>query len=195
MRLCIIGGPKTGKTTLAAELAASRGPLAVGTAEGAFRVRSSDEAMHLGWSEASAEVALWLDNAGPWIVEGVAVPRALRKWLAAHAEGKPCDIVLVLTTAHIELSKGQAAMGKGVATVWAEVLPELRRRGVEVMDVEAVRAEVARSLEAAAVDGDGPIALEELVGAEGAARSREAAAAITAILDEAEVPAGAEGAR
>ena len=195
MRLCIIGGPKTGKTTLAAELAASPGPLAVGTAGSAFRVRCSDEAMHLGWSEASAEVALWLDNAGPWIVEGVAVPRALRKWLAAHAEGKPCDIVLVLTTAHVELSKGQAAMGKGVATVWAEVLPELRRRGVEVMDVEAVRAEVARNLEAATMGGDGPIALEELVGAEGAARSREAAAAITAILDEAEAPVGAEGAR
>ena len=32
------------------------------------------------WSAASAEVARWLDDEGPWIIEGVAMSRALRKW-------------------------------------------------------------------------------------------------------------------
>lgn len=122
-RLLITGGPRTGKTTRASDEARARGCIA----------RHTDDliASH-GWSEASEEVATWFDAPGPWIIEGVTVPRALRKWLRAHPEGAPCDRILVLRVPHAFLSPGQAAMAKGVATVWDEVEDELAARGVAI---------------------------------------------------------------
>lgn len=119
-RICIAGGPRTGKTTLSTSL-------------GVARVRHTDDLMHLGWSEASAAAALWLDAPGPWIVEGVAAVRALRKWLAAHPEGKPCDVAYWLDEPVVPTSSGQRAMAKGCATVWDEIEAELRARGVEIV--------------------------------------------------------------
>lgn len=114
MRIAITGGPRTGKTALA-------GPNA----------RSTDEAMGLGWSEASEHCASWFDDGGPSVVEGVAVPRALRKWLATNT-GRPCDEVVVLTEPRVARSNGQITMAKGVETVMREIEPELKRRGVKV---------------------------------------------------------------
>lgn len=122
MILAIAGGPRTGKTTLATELA-----LRSGTA-----LLSTDALIGLGWSEASQAVAAQLLTASAdLIVEGVAVARALRKALGQTA-GRPCDRLLVLERPRLELSPGQRAMAKGVDTVLAEILPELRARGVAV---------------------------------------------------------------
>ena len=119
MRICITGGPRTGKTTLSRRM-------------GSALVRHTDDLIgKLDWSGASREVARWFGHPGPWIIEGVAVPRALRKWLAAH-QGKPCDRVIVLTKAYTALDPGQATMAKGVNTVWREIQPILRARGVVV---------------------------------------------------------------
>lgn len=123
-RIVIAGGPKTGKTTLAKSF------VFPGVT---FTTRHTDNLIHLGWSEASAAAALWFDEPGPWIVEGVATPRALRKWIAAHPHGKPCDVVHWLEDPHEELTPGQAAMTKGCATVWEEIVDELRARGVEIV--------------------------------------------------------------
>jgi adenylate kinase family enzyme len=117
MRIAIAGGPRCGKTTLAAKLGDAR---------------HTDDVMSLGWSEASAEVAAWFDAAGPWIIEGVAVPRALRKWLASHPEGKPVDVVYWLGEPFVDLTKGQSAMDKGCSKVWREIEEELRSRGVAI---------------------------------------------------------------
>lgn len=129
-RVCIAGGPNTGKTTLAA----SYGP----------NVRHTDDLITSHeWSEASDEVATWFDNEGPWCIEGVAVPRALRKWLRANAADmsrRPCDRVIWLTQPHIPLTKGQATMTKACATVWSEVVPHLRLRGVVIQDGSTHRA-------------------------------------------------------
>ncbi len=114
-RLIITGGPRTGKTTL-----------------GGKGARHCDDAAHLGWSEASQEVSTWLDAKGPWTIEGVAAPRALRKWLERNPKGKPCDRVLVLQAPFTELTKGQFSMTKGVTTVLVEIVPELLSRGVVV---------------------------------------------------------------
>lgn len=87
-RIAIVGGPNTGKTTLAGTL----GPYL-----------STDDVKDMGWSESSAEVATWLQSDddvlyGPdLIVEGVAVPRALRKYLDAVPDTAPVDLVIVLT--------------------------------------------------------------------------------------------------
>lgn len=127
IRIIIAGGPRTGKTTLAAKLA---NDLAIP------HNLTTDSAMNLGWSEASAEAAKWIDWPAPWIIEGVATVRALRKWLGANPEGKPCDVLYFLETPHVDLTPGQISMGKGVMTVFREIYEELRERGVEMRGEE-----------------------------------------------------------
>lgn len=112
-RVVIIGWPKTGKSTLAKKMGGGR---------------STDEVMELGWSEASAEVATWFDKPGPWIIEGVAAARALRKWKKAHPDQPaPVDRLIYLKTPHIKLNAGQMAMGKGIDTVLDEIISWLRQ--------------------------------------------------------------------
>jgi hypothetical protein len=117
MRTLITGGPRTGKTTLSRNYAEP--------------THHTDDTIGRGWSEASAEVARWINRPGPWVIEGVAVPRALRKWLEAF-DGKPCDELIVMTHPHVALTPGQMRMAKGVYTVLDQILPELEQRGVKV---------------------------------------------------------------
>jgi adenylate kinase family enzyme len=135
-RICITGGPRTGKTTFA---------VALGKLSNVGVSHTDDTRFAASWSEQSDLVASWLDVDGPWIIEGVAVPRALRKWLAAHPwdsatypAPRPCDVVYWLHKTVAERSKGQATMAKAVETVWREVVDELQRRGVEVRIVDAM---------------------------------------------------------
>ena len=135
-RIVILGGPRTGKTT-AAERLQTDGVVAGAT--GHVIHHSDDliaELAHLGkdaWSEGSRRVAEWLDEPGPWIIEGVALARALRKWREAHpGASPPIDRVIRLTIPHVELTKGQAAMAKGEETVWNEVGPWLYANDVEI---------------------------------------------------------------
>lgn len=119
-RICITGGPRTGKTTLA-------------LATPCNQLYHCDEFIGMGWSESSAYVAGIMGGHHPsWVIEGVQVARALRKALGAHPDAKPCDRLIILNTPHVGLTAGQASMAKGVHTVLDEILPELRRLGVEV---------------------------------------------------------------
>lgn len=124
MRVVLVGGPRTGKTTGAKKLGAAR----------ELRVRNTDDliATH-GWSEASSEVAQWMSEGGSWVIEGVATVRALRKWLASNpAPAVPADHIVWLEKAFVPRTAPQEGMAKGVATVWKEIEPELRRRGVRI---------------------------------------------------------------
>lgn len=123
MRLLITGGPSTGKTTLALELAIK---------QGVTPQHTDDLIGKLDWSAASAEVATWLNAPGDFIIEGVSLPRALRKWLEANPEGKPADEVIYLTNPRLAQNKGQVSMSKGMQTVWDEIKNELVRRGVGI---------------------------------------------------------------
>ena len=129
MRIAIAGVPKAGKTPLSHELQGGNG---YACPPGGHCLHTDDLIRDHEWSGASAEAATWFDEPGQLIVEGVAVPRALRKWLIAHAEGKPCDRVIWLGRPLIELSPGRLTMAKGCRTVWLEVLPGLVARGVEI---------------------------------------------------------------
>ena|SRR5437762_14030959 len=124
MRILITGGPSTGKTTLARRLSQQHG----------IPVFHSDDLIGIHhWSGASDEVKRWIEQPGPWIIEGVAVPRALRKWYAEHGEqGTPADSVIWLQEPHIKHTPGQATMAKGLQTVWEQVQPLLEGSGVPI---------------------------------------------------------------
>lgn len=117
-RVVIVGGPKTGKTTLAKKMGG--------------RVRHTDDVMHLGWSNGSQQVSRWFEDKEPCVIEGVAGPRALRKFMS-RSDAKPCDKVIVLEQVHRLRTVGQKSMAKGVHTVLDEIRPELERRGVEIV--------------------------------------------------------------
>ncbi len=121
-RIIIAGVPRSGKTTFALTLAART----------LVPAKHTDDLIgQFDWSEASAHAATWFDAPGPWIVEGVAAGRALRKWLVLH-DGLPCDRIFWFETPHVQLTTGQGAMAKGCVSVWGEILPDLRRRGVAI---------------------------------------------------------------
>lgn len=114
MKILIAGGPKTGKTTDYPD------------------AKHTDDLIELGWSEASYQVATdWMKHDGDWTIEGIAVPRALRKWLDAN-EGQPCDKVIYYNFSKVPLTKDQKALAKGCKTVWEQIKPELYKRGVRV---------------------------------------------------------------
>ena len=118
-RLVITGAPRAGKTTLSAEIA----PEADHT--DAFR--------HQGdFPKQEQTVAALFDRPDGWTVEGVTATRALRRWLRENPRGRPADRIIYLHTPYLPLSKQQENMRKGLDTVWREILPELRRRGVEI---------------------------------------------------------------
>ncbi len=94
--------------------------------------RTDDLIGKMDWSAESEEVAKWLDEPGDFILEGATVIRALRKWLAGHPTGKPCDKVILLTVSIGELSKGQVSSSKAQATMWGQIEAELKARGVEI---------------------------------------------------------------
>lgn len=123
MRIAITGGPRTGKTTMAGQIHAETGSPVV----------HGDDYIGLGWSQCSAAVADEMRKPGPWVAEGVQVPRALRKMIDADPTAKPCDRLLILSVPHCETTRGQDVMAKGVAAVLAEVVPPLLALGVEVV--------------------------------------------------------------
>ncbi len=122
--IAIAGFPLAGKTTLAKELAEESGHEAI----------STDHllAIELGWSEISQVTSEWFDNMNDVVIEGVAVPRALRKWLDTHDQGMPCEKVIWLTKTRALLTDDQLAMGRGCLTVFKQISAELVARGVEV---------------------------------------------------------------
>lgn len=164
-RVVVIGGPKAGKSTYAKGLGAAvrcSDPKALGG--------DADDRLDLPegerWSAVSAEVAGWLDATGPWTIEGVAVARALRKWMKAHpGVACPVDEVHVLGGARVALTPGQAAMAKGVATVLAEILPWLSATAKvvqvagEAAGSAAGQAQTVVGVAGAPANGHGPAAV------------------------------------
>lgn len=122
MRILVSGWPRAGKTTLANRIGVERGLL----------IRHTDDLIPLGWSPASLEVSVWMENPGPWCIEGVTIPRSLRKWLDRNPEGTPADVVYWSATPREELTTRQIGMGKGTEKVWNEIRDELVRRGMRV---------------------------------------------------------------
>ncbi len=120
--IAIAGFPLAGKTTLAAKLGEELGRDTMST--------DSLLGLDLSWSELSEFTAGWFETMDDVVIEGVAVPRALRKWLDTHDQGKPCEKVIWLESPKALLTDEQLAMGRGCRSVMKEIIDELEARGV-----------------------------------------------------------------
>ena len=88
----------------------------------------TDDLLDLDWSEQSRQIMRWLEKPGPWIIEGHAVVRGLRKWLREHDQGLPFDYLIYLNRSKVERTNGQEVLGKSVRTIWQEIAGELDKR-------------------------------------------------------------------
>ncbi|HET6886637.1 MAG TPA: hypothetical protein VFH87_01815 [Candidatus Udaeobacter sp.] len=124
MRTIIVGGPRTGKSTMASRLGAPvycTDPLSK-VKEPLERVTYSPD--ELDWGEDSDWITNhWLPQRGPWTIEGHATARVLRKYYEKCRLGigeetaPPCDRIIVLTRQYY-WNEGQRRMHEGVMTVW-----------------------------------------------------------------------------
>ncbi len=123
-RIVIIGPPKAGKTTLGRAMAGETG----------VQIRHTDDLIgELDWSGCSERIATeWFAEPGPWIIEGVAAVRALRKWLAANGHGTPCDEIIALSKSWVALTPRQSGMASACAGIWGTVRGQLGARGVTI---------------------------------------------------------------
>lgn len=169
-RILVSGGPRTGKTSLGKSLLAM--------CQEKTRLRSTDDLIgQLEWSEASQEVSKWMCEPGPWIIEGVAVERALRKWLAANGTTLPFDLWIVLLDPIVPLSSRQSAMSKACETIRGPVLSEVNARLKRLSTAPRV---LLRTL-SANIDRHLETALEPMVVAEHGPDKPQRAAPIAAV--------------
>lgn len=120
--MIVAGGPRAGKSHLSGRIARQ-----------GVKLHDGEELKGIEWSAGSELASRWLDEPGPWICENVAMARALRKWLLRNPTGRPADLIVNLRHPVAARVPGQVSMAAGCETVMREILPELRRRGVTVL--------------------------------------------------------------
>lgn len=101
-RIAIVGGPRTGKSTLASRLRTL----------GAHEIHT-DDFSGLPWGLIPAEVAKECARHDRFIVEGVQVARCLRK-------GLEVDAVIVLSAPKVQRTAHQDAMAKGTEKIFRD---------------------------------------------------------------------------
>lgn len=145
-RVLIAGGPRVGKSTLARKLAVRRNLTLPGIDDhnergGYFLGAEESLAIVKGessWSGGSQSMSDWMDKAGPWVIEGVAGWRAVRKRLATKGD-LPVDVVVWMARPRLGLTPGQTAMHKGCETVRKQCFPALAKAEVPVFDDQGRR--------------------------------------------------------
>lgn len=143
-RIVIVGGPRRGKSWLAANLSLEttegHGPLGssqIYCGDPLSKVKDPMPTVHylpedlpFSGDNGAAQwiVDNWFPMPGPWVLEGHVMARALRRWVADKnwalglALHMPCDRIIVLDRPGFGVpSKGQNAMHTGVMTVWREI--------------------------------------------------------------------------
>ncbi len=130
-RTAITGAPQQGKSRYAAKH--HPGALEVDSLrnEEPFASMGHDER----WSAISQHVADKLATPGPIVIDGVQVPRALRKALRDRPDQKPVDEVLIIERTRGQVKPEHVAMAKGVKTVLAEIRPALEALGVDIKTI------------------------------------------------------------
>lgn len=119
-RVVITGVARSGKTHRARQLSA--------------KARGSDELLLLPKSDQSEEASRWLDQPGPWVLEGVMMLYALRRWLERNPKGKPADRVEFLNEFRLFPRPGHTRQAGEIRRAWPAVRNALRARGVPVVE-------------------------------------------------------------
>lgn len=119
MKYIIIGGPRTGKTTLGRKLAEAAG----------VPLKSTDELKHLDWDDVTPIVVQWLLDPNPCVVEGVRAIHALR--VIQDHDLAQFKIVLLLHP-QVELTGKQMAMADGILTIYRRIRDRLRVQGADI---------------------------------------------------------------
>lgn len=99
-RIAVCGGPRTGKSTLVS-LVTDR------------HVEGTDDYIGMAWEDVPQSLIEKLSGVERFVVEGVMVPRALRR-------GLQVDCVVWLETFQTATLPGHVSMLKGIRTVFAE---------------------------------------------------------------------------
>jgi hypothetical protein len=119
VRILVTGGPLCGKTTHWTPLL---------TPPGALVFHTDDYINARDWHACSEIVSHILDEPGPWLIEGVKVPNALRKWQERNpGKRPPCDKVVWVVGAKVERSEGQRRMTVAHDTIIKQLRPWLGR--------------------------------------------------------------------
>lgn len=79
-------------------------------------------------------VEVWIDQPGPWVIEGVVVMRSLKYWLHFNPNAKPCDLLYWFDVPRIEHTRGQANMLVQAKKLYAIIGPKLVERGVMIVE-------------------------------------------------------------
>jgi hypothetical protein len=123
-RVLIIGGPGCGKSTFASNMGV---PHYCGDPRSLVK-RTLPNVNYLpeglDWSFSSTYIAKnWFPLNGPWVIEGVSVVRALRKWAEVMPNTNPADKIIYFINPHLSFqrSTGQDSMEKAIATVWSDI--------------------------------------------------------------------------
>jgi hypothetical protein len=124
-RILIAGGPRTGKSALASKFCKQFG----GTLLRTERLLSQS----FTWAELAMAAQVWLHRPGPWVMEGLTVPRVIRRWYRENDAPIPCDEIYWLgIVPNMALEDGQVPVAKAVRTVWLECVPRLLDDGVAI---------------------------------------------------------------
>lgn len=119
MKYVIIGGPRTGKTTLGQKLAeAARMPL-----------RSTDDLKHLDWDDVTPIVVQWFLDPNPCVIEGVRAIHALR--VIQDYDLREFKIILLIQP-QVEQTGRQMAMADGILGIYRRIKDRLRVQGAEI---------------------------------------------------------------
>jgi energy-coupling factor transporter ATP-binding protein EcfA2 len=116
VRVVITGHPHSGKSTLA-------------EAFGSIVKHTDDLIETHQWSEQSETASYWLDISVPYVLEGCAMPRALRKWKARHPGAAPPMDVFI----YLERPGDPTPQAKGIETVMRDLWPWLRESGILIL--------------------------------------------------------------
>lgn len=133
MRIAILGGPRTGKTTYATRLARKlKLPLTSTGKLSPDHVVRTDSFIGVGWDNVPQEVIKRLSAQEHFILEGCQAARVLRRWYAEDPDGPKLDRVIVFSKPHVPRTGGQNALAKGVSTILLGLIPTIKKAGVHV---------------------------------------------------------------